>query len=358
MPAGVARLAAWCEHQKPSRLRGRRERPVANIHLTLACGDYDRTRALIDGAVPTPGIDLTVIPLSDAWARHQRMVLHEEFDVCELSLSSFLMSRDRGRAFVAIPVFPYRTFRHSYLWCARAAKIERASDLAGKRVGVGMYQITTALWLRGHLEHDFGVPPSAIRWVTEMLELVPFDPPAGVHIDLATGGWGVEAMLLEGELDAYVGVEGIPPGFAGDPRVRRLFGRKDELAYFRRSGIFPIMHVVVFRAAVLEANPWAAVAMMDAFRQAKNLGRASSRYPRVSSLAWHLSYQEEELEIFGPDPYPYDFASNRRTIETAIQYAHEQGLIRTAPAPEDLFAPSTIDFPERGPEYGGRLRRE
>lgn len=331
---------------------------MGRLHLTLACGDYDRTRALIDGRVETSGVDLTVVSISDAWARHQRMVLHEEFDVCELSLSSFLMSRDRGRAFMAIPVFPYRMFRHSYLWCATLAKIHTASDLVDKRVGVGMYQITTALWLRGHLEHDYGVPPSAVRWVTEMPELVPFEPPAGVRIDVAHGGRGVETMLLEGELDAYVGVEGTPPGFSGSERVRRLFGREDEQAYFRRTGIFPIMHVVVFRAAVLEADPWAAVAVMDAFRQAKSLGRAYSRYPRVSTLAWHLAYQEEEQALLGPDPYPYDFAHNREVVETAIQYAREQGLIQTAPTAEALFAPGTIDFPERGPEYGGRLRLE
>lgn len=331
---------------------------MGNLHLTLACGDYDRTRALIDGRIETPGVDLTVVSLSDAWARHQRMVLHEEFDVCELSLSSFLMSRDRGRAFVAIPVFPYRMFRHTYLWCATRAEINTPADLVGKRVGVGMYQITTALWLRGHLQHDFGVPASAMQWVTEMPELVPFEPPTGVRIQVAPSGRGVETMLLEGELDAYVGVEGIPPGFAGNERVRRLFGREDEQAYFRRTGIFPILHVIVFRGAILEANPWAAIAVLDGFRQAKTLGRAYSRYPRVSTLAWHLSYQEEEEAVLGPDPYPYDFAHNRQAVETAIQYAHEQGLIRTAPAAEDLFAPTTIDFPERGPEYGGRLRRE
>ena len=331
---------------------------MANLNLTLACGDYDRTRALIDGRLEAPGIDLTVVPLSDAWARHQRMVLHEEFDVCELSLSSFLMSRDRGRDFVAIPVFPYRMFRHSYLWCATQANLRAASDLVGKRVGVGMYQITTALWLRGHLQHDFDVPPTAIRWITEMPELVPFDPPAGVQIEVAPGSKGVESMLLDGELDSYVGVEGIPPGFAGDSRVHRLFGRAEEEDYFRRTGIFPIMHVVVFRGAVLESNPWAAVAVMDAFRQAKVLGRTFSRYPRVSTLAWHLSYQEEEQALLGPDPYPYDFAHNRHAVETAVRYATEQGLIRTPAAVEDLFAPSTLDFPERGPEYGGRLRRE
>lgn len=321
---------------------------MANIHLSLACGDYDRTRALIDGRVQPAGIDLTVLPLSNAWDRHQRMVRHEEFDVCELSLSSFLMARDRGRALVAIPAFPYRMFRHSYLWCATASNIRQPADLVGKRVGVGMYQITTALWLRGHLEHDYGVAPAQMRWVTGMPELVPFDPPPGLEIQVATPGRGLEAMLLGGDLDVYVGVEGVPPGFAGDPRVHRLFGRDVEQEYFRRTGIFPIMHAIVFRASALEAHPWAAVSLLEAFRQAKGLAQEYSRFPRVSSLAWALSYREEEATILGPDPYRYNLADNRVALGTAVRYAHEQGLISRAPAAEDLFAPSTVELPEPG----------
>ncbi len=319
---------------------------MPNLRVSLACGDYDRTRALIDGSVRPDGIDLTVIPLSNAWARHQRMVQHEEFDACELSLSSFLMSRDRGRAFVAIPVFPYRMFRHSYLWCSGAAGIREPSDLVGKRVGVGMYQITTALWLRGHLEHDYGLAPAQMRWVTEMEELVPFHPPAGVEIRVAPPGSNLEALLLAGDLDAYVGVEGIPAGFSADRRVFRLFGREEEQEYFRRTRIFPIMHVVVFRGAVLEADPWAAGSLLEAFRRAKVLGREHSRFPRVSSLAWAMGYQEDEAALLGPDPYSYSLAENRVALETAIQYSAEQGLIRQAPAVEELFAPSTLDFPE------------
>lgn len=319
---------------------------MPNLRLSLACGDYDRTRALIDGRVQAAGIDLTVIPLSNAWARHQRMVRHEEFDACELSLSSLLMARDRGQGFAAIPVFPYRMFRHSYLWCSRAAGIRAPADLAGKRVGVGMYQITTALWLRGHLQHDYGIAPDRMRWVAEMEELVPFEPPPGLEIQVAPAGSDLEAMLLDGALDAYVGVEGIPSGYSGDPRVFRLFGRDEEQAYFRRTGIFPIMHLVAFRAGVLDAHSWAAVSLLEAFRRAKALGREYSRFPRVSSLAWATSYQEEEAALLGPDPYPYSVAENRAALETAITYSVEQALIGRAPRVEELFAPSTIALAE------------
>ncbi|MBM2811460.1 MAG: pht5 1 [Chloroflexi bacterium] len=327
------------------------------LRLSLACGDYDRTRALIERRVQPAGIDLDVVPLSNAWARHRRMVLNEEFDVCELSVSSFLMARDRGQQFVAIPVFPYRMFRHSYLWCATRAGIAGPSDLAGKRIGVGMYQITTALWLRGHLQHDYGVPPSDSLWITEMPELVPFDAPPGVRIEIGDGR-SLEGMLLAGELDAFVGVEGIPPGFSDDERVHRIFGRDEEQAYFRRTGIFPIMHAIVFRAAILDQHPWAAVNVLEAFRQSKALGREYTRFPRVSSLAWAMSYQDDERAILGADPYPYTLDANRHAIETAIQYSSEQGLIRRAPTVDELFAPGTIDFPEHVAGAGGVVRAE
>jgi 4,5-dihydroxyphthalate decarboxylase len=318
---------------------------MTNLRLALACGDYDRTRALIDGRVRPLGIDLTVLPISNAWERHQRMIRHEEFDVCELSLSSFLMARDRGQPLVAIPVFPYRMFRQSYLWCRQ--EIQSPRDLIGKRIGAGMYQITTALWLRGHLEHDCGIAPAQLRWVAGMTELVPFTPPPGVELTVAPPGSDLEAMLLGGELDAYVGVEGIPPGYQGDPRVHRLFGAQDERDYYRRTGIFPIMHTIAFRASIVEENPWAAVSILQAFRQAKAWAGEYNRFPRVSSLAWASSYQAEEAAILGVDPYPYELPGNRHALETAIAYSVEQGLISRAPNVDDLFVTGALDFHER-----------
>src|SRR5437762_958094 len=144
---------------------------MPGLPLSLACGDYDRTRALIDGTAQAPGVALHVISLSNAWTRHQRMLLHEEFDACELSTSSFLLDRDRSERFVALPVFPYRMFRHGYVWCAARAGIRAPADLGGKRIGVGMYQITTAMWVRGFLLHDYDVYPEELIWVTEMPEL-------------------------------------------------------------------------------------------------------------------------------------------------------------------------------------------
>src|SRR5919199_3246935 len=173
---------------------------MSKVAITLACGDYDRTRALIDGSVQVDGVDLNVISLSNAWARHQRMLHHEEFDVCELSTSSFLLARDRGQGFVALPVFPSRMFRHSYVWCAARAGIREPTDLRGKRVGVGMYQITSAMWIRGFLQHDYGVAPEDLVWVTELPELVPLRGTPRARIEQAPTGARMEEMLLAGEL--------------------------------------------------------------------------------------------------------------------------------------------------------------
>jgi 4,5-dihydroxyphthalate decarboxylase len=333
---------------------------LGKVALTLACGDYDRTRALIDGSVAAEGVDLNVIPLSNAWARHQRMVLHEEFDACELSTSSFLLARDRGQALVGLPVFPYRMFRHGYVWCSARAGIREPADLRGKRIGVGMYQITTAMWVRGFLQHDYGVRPEDLTWVTEMPELVPLGGTVRARIEVAPSGAGLEAMLLAGELDAYLGVEGVPPRFEGRDEVHRLFPdyRTVEQDYFRRTGLFPIMHTVVVRAALLEAHPWLAVSLVEAFRAAKRWGYEYARFPRVSSLAWLGVYQEQERAVLGPDPYPYDFGDNLAALQAMCAYSYEQGMTSRQFDPAALFAPSTLDYPERRAQVGGRIHHD
>jgi 4,5-dihydroxyphthalate decarboxylase len=180
-----------------------------------------------------------------------------------------------------------------------------------------------------------------------MPELVDFTPPTGVKVEIAgAGNEGLEEMLQAGELDAYVGVEGIPSGFAADARVHRLFRRADEQAYFQRTGVFPIMHVIALRPTVVDAAPWAAVSLLQAFRAAKAWAREYNRFPRVSSLAWTMSYQEEEERLLGADPYPYDLPRNRVALETGVAYSLEQGLISRAPAVDELFVPSALDFPD------------
>ena len=330
---------------------------MARLALTLACGDYDRTRALVDGTVQPDGVDLNVISLSNAWARHQRQVLHEEFDVCELSASSFLLARDRGQDFVALPVFPYRMFRHGYVWCAARAGIRAPADLRGKRIGIGMYQVTTAMWVRAFLQHDYGVLPEDLVWVTEMPELAPLGGALRARVEQAPDGASLEALLLGGELDACIWVEGVPPRFVGRDDVHRLFPdyRAVEIDYYRRTGLFPIMHTVVVRGGLLAAHPWLAVNLVEAFREAKRRAYAHAAFPRVSSLAWFPVYQEEERAVLGPDPYPYNVPDNRVAVEAMCRYSYEQGMVSTRMTVEELFAPSTLDYPEARIHVGGRI---
>jgi 4,5-dihydroxyphthalate decarboxylase len=333
---------------------------MARLQVTLACGDYDRTRALVDGSVGVDGADLHVIPISNAWARHQRMLHHEEFDACELSTSSFLLARDRGQEFVGLPVFPYRMFRHGYVWCAARAGIREPADLRGKRIGVGMYQITTAMWIRGFLQHDYGVAPEDLVWVTELPELVPLRGNLEARVELAPRGAKADDMLIAGEIDAMIGVEGVPPAFVGRADVHRLFPdyRAVEIDYYRRTGLFPIMHTVVVRAALLQAHPWLAVNLVEAFRAAKQAYYAQARFPRISTLAWFPVYQEEERAVLGPDPYPYNLVDNRTVLEAMCAYSFEQGMTSRRFTPEELFAPSTLDYPESGSHESSRIQRD
>lgn len=314
---------------------------MGQVALTLAVGEYDRTEPLIHGEVRVPGVDLTVVPMSDAWLRHQRMIRHEAFDVAELSMSSFLMAKEGGQRLWAIPVFPYRMFRHQFVlvWEERVGE---PAALRGKRVATPMYQTTTMLWVRGFLQHQFGILPQEIQWVTEREELVPVSPP-GVSITVSPEP--VEQRFRRGEVDALVLIEEIPEDLLALPGVRRLFPNYPEVeeAYYRKTGIYPMMHAVVFREAVLERHPWLGRTLYDAFVEALRLSLERERHPRVLNLAWASHYFERERQIFGGLPYVYGVAANRPSLEALVQYSHEQGLTRRQMRLEELFWPELMD---------------
>ncbi len=316
------------------------------LSLVLACGDYESVRALKEGAVAVDGAALNLLTDMDSSTRHWRMLRNREFDVCELSLSSYLAARDQGYALEAIPVFLHRRFRHGFIFVNTAAGIAEPGDLAGKRIGVKTFQTTAILWMRGILEHEYGVPHTAVEWVSELAEDVAFTPRPGLRFTRAPAGKTVEGMLAEGEIDACMHADLIDPIVDGDPRVGRLFENYAEVErdYYARTGIFPIMHVTAIKAELVAAHPWLPQNLMNAFDAAKRAAYDRLRNPRVVPLAWYRSYWDEERAFFGGDPWEYGLgAANRRNIETAIGYSHECGLIGSRLAVDDIFLQPEID---------------
>jgi 4,5-dihydroxyphthalate decarboxylase len=316
----------------------------AGIPLTLACGSYDINQGLIDGTTNPDGIDLTVLAYPSP-ERHWRMLRHEEFDACELSMASFLMLRDRGRGLTAIPAFPHRRFRHGYIYVNAAAGIDQPADLEGRRVGLRTWQTTAGLWARGILQDGHGIDLKTIEWVCQDEEDIPFDPPTGYRLGRVAEGDSVTAMLERGDLDALIYPE-VPAAFQrGDPRVRTLFAdpKAAEIAWFGTTGFFPIMHTVVIKDSIAAAHPWMPRNLLLAFRASKDLAFQRAIDPRRISLAWVAQLIDEQRRILGDDPWSYAFEPNRRLLAQMIRWSHQQGMISREFDPEDLFFPATRD---------------
>ena len=321
---------------------------MPRLALTLACWDYDRTLALRVGEVRPEGIDLTYfcLPPEQTFFRQLR---NQEFDASEMSLSSYMIARSRGATpFIAIPVFPSRIFRHSCIFVNARAGIRRPEDLAGRRVGVPHYQMTAAVWVRGFLRHDYGVPPEAIQWVEAGEVGDGRDPLASLLDDPHGPGERLAAMLEAGSIDALITTY-LPASFRrGSPAVRRLFPdpRRVEEEYFRRTGIFPIMHTVVLREELHARHPWVAESLCKAFEEAKE--RAWRRLYDINALAatlpWLVTEVERTRELMGEDFWPYGVEPNRRTLETLTRYLVEQKLAERQLPLEELFVAHT---PER-----------
>jgi 4,5-dihydroxyphthalate decarboxylase len=327
---------------------------VSRLRLTLACGDYDRTRALHDGTIVPEGIDLVCLrlPVEDIFFRMARFA---EFDAAEMSLSSYLISMTEtgpGR-FVAIPAFLSRSFRHGGIYVNQASGIASPADLVGRTVGLAEYQLTANVWIRGLLAEHHGVPVDSVRYRTGGLhtpgraEKMRIQLPAGIDIAPIPRGRTLSDMLAIGELDAVYSPRTPQCFHAGSTAVRRLFGdvRAAEADYYRCTGIFPIMHVVVLRRDVYEANRWAARSLYRALVAARDEAwrgmddTAALRY----MLPWLVAEIEATREILGDNYWSYGLTGNEKTLATLIGYSHAQGLARRAFAPAELFAPETLE---------------
>jgi 4,5-dihydroxyphthalate decarboxylase len=318
---------------------------MTTFPISLSCGDYDRTRPLIDGTVTAPGLELTVIPLPSA-ERHTRFVRNLEFDVCELQVAQYLGLKSRGAPITAIPVFPHRRFNHSCVMIRMDSGIECPEDLRGRRVGIQGHFNPIALWMRGVLQHDFGVEPNSIHWVAKGPEQVPgWSPPSWLRLEQAPTGRSLRGLLETGELDAQILSDTAVDDSAINKLVRRLWPnyRQIEMDYYRRTGIFPIRHLIVVKDEVLQREPQVALALVRVFEDAKQHAYKYWADHRRSYLAWFGAEQEEERALLGPDPWPYSIQKNRVVLETLLDYAVEQGLTERRLDIKEIFAPGTLD---------------
>jgi 4,5-dihydroxyphthalate decarboxylase len=326
---------------------------MKKLGLTLACWDYDRTRALMDGTVRPDGIDLNYLclPVEETFFR---MLRNREFDCSEMSLSSYAASlASENPPFIAIPVFPSRFFRHSCIFVSAKSGIRKPEELKGKRVGVPEYQMTAPVWIRGILADDYGVKVTDVEHLSGgeeepgRDEKLKIDLPSTIKLSPIPAGKTLSRMLADGELDALLTARA-PSTFHTQPdAVKRLFPDyvDQEKAYYRRTKIFPIMHTVVIRRDVYAANPWVAQSLAKAFGSAK--ARAYASYDQTAALPamvpWLTAHIEEAKREMGDDWWPYGVAANRQVLETFLRYHHEQGLSKRRLAPEELFAKETLE---------------
>lgn len=324
---------------------------MADLKLTLACGPYDRTEALERGTVRPDGIDLDVVTIQSPRTLFDRFIHDGAFDVAEYGISSLIEDVAAGNdAFVGLPVFPSKAFRHGFIFINRNSGIETPGDLAGKTIGTPLWIQTAAIWIRGHLRHDYGVDLGSVRWVQGAVEHAGAhgdDPPLPsplmpLDIVKAPPDRSLNDMLAAGEIDALIGSRA-PDSIRHDSAVGRLFAdyRAVERAYFAKTGIHPIMHCVAIRRAVYEANPWIARSLYDAFCASKDWALEMMRFSGAQRymLPWLFSDLDEIDALFAGDPWPYGIDANRPTLTALTGYMAEQGMIDREIPIEDLFVP-------------------
>ena len=317
------------------------------LRLTVACGDYEIVRALKEGAVKADGLELVVLTGMGPRERHWRMARKAEFDVCEGNVGAYFMERDHGAPLTAIPVFLHRRFRHGFLFVNAKAGIREPKDLIGKKVGGTNFQPASNIWMRGILEEEYGLPHRQVAWVVERSEDVAFTPPKDLRIEMIAPGKKLDEMLAEGEIPAMLSPD-LPKLFLkGDPRIVRMFPnyKEIELAYFRKTGIFPIMHVTTIKQEIVDKYPWVPTNLVKAFEAAKNIAYRRIANPRMVPIAWVRTALEEQEEVLGPDPWAYGLTpANRKNLETVLRYTHQQGMIsRTWPL-DELFADTDLGY--------------
>ncbi len=326
---------------------------MSKLKMTLGCWGYDRTNALKDGSVIPDGIDLNFLDMS-VEETFFRMLRHQEFDAAEMSMSSYTVTMfSEDRPFIAIPVFPSRIFRHSAIFINKNSGIKEPKDLIGKRVGCPEYQMTAPVWIRGIMSDEYGVPVDSVHYLTggeeepNRPEKIPLNLPDNIKVEPIGKDKTLATMLESGELDALYTARAPLSFYRDDSNIQRLFPNYPEVErdYFKKTSIFPIMHCVVIRRDVYEANPWVAQSLLKAFSQAQKItyDNISLTGSPMVMLPWVVSLIEEAKRTMGEDFWPYGFEKNRDTIATFLRYHYEQGLSQRQLQPEEMFATESME---------------
>ena len=326
---------------------------MAKLRLTLACWNYDRTRALLEERISVDGIELNYLNLV-VEETFFRMLRHREFDVAEMSLSSYTISLFReDPPFIAIPVFPSRSFRHSCIYINADSGIREPKDLIGKRIGNPEYQMTAPVWIRGIFSDEYGVPVTSSTYFQGgeeepgRPEKLPLKLPPEIQVRPIPLDRTLAAMIASGEIDALYATRA-PSTFKTAPdKVRRLFENYQaaEREYFQKTKIFPIMHVIVIRRDVYEENPWVAQSLFKAFTLAQREAYEDLRETAALKvmLPWLVWHTEETEKMLGRDFWPYGLEPNLDNLSTFLRYSFEQGLSKRQLMPKELFAPESLE---------------
>lgn len=319
----------------------------SRLKLSVALGASDLNRGLLDGSVGIQAADLRCLAFSSP-ERHWRMFRRREFDIAEVSFGAYLsiQSRTPGE-FVAVPAFPHRRFRHSFIFVGHGSELDSPAQLNGRRVGLRTWTNSAGVWTRGILQDQYGLDLASVEWVIQDADTAGMENlPDHFRISRLEPGRSIVDLTARGEVDALIYPE--TPDVLGEPGgLRRLLPdpRAAEIEYFTATGVFPIMHTVALRREVVDDNPWLPYEVLRAFRASKDLALDAVRDPRKICLAWAQDAYERQVELMGPDPFAYEIEGSRAAVETLVRYAVEQGIVAEPLTVEELFHPTTMDEP-------------
>jgi 4,5-dihydroxyphthalate decarboxylase len=333
---------------------------MADGEITLACRGYDRSAPIFSGEVKPKGLSVRAVRMDNVRKMFSG-VFKGELDAGEFSLAELVFHVSRGNTdLVAIPVFPFRTFRHGFMFCRRDSSIKSPADLKGRKIGCPEWVQTASVWIRGLLAEEYGVTsgnteyhtPALHHWDEGDAEKRKLPDGSVIH-RLELGGRDdgevLDSALIEGRLDAVIGARPPDSFLNGDPRVGRVLEsyREVEAAYYRKTGVFPIMHALVARKEAVQRDPALPEKLFDLFVRARRVGHEQTRRDSGLSIVWKESYQDEERKFFGRDPYEYGLKKNSRVIEAFLSYCHQQGIVDRKIEPKELFSPATWDLDEQ-----------